>query len=441
MGNVDEVPQLTQITDGTKDNQYESDDNEHGYSHFTRGDIKQIKRYAEEILQHERSTIQVKSDGTVIITPHPRQLPNEILARIIHHVDEATLPHYIITEGRQPDQQRDLHTCTLVNRQFYAIANPLLWQEPVFDVDTMHLQQWLDGLAATEQSLGNHVKKLQLDNATCTDIQLLLLMTHVRHLETLSIENLNFTNEFSPITSTGLQHLPRYCSQLTSLKLFNIHLSDATIRAIGQHCRRLCQLTVHANVGLSDDLLAALANCPLQQIALSYDATEGMLTEKMVMDMTRFQDLTHLDLTLFEPSSLIMTIANNKITTGVPWPHLKYLSLDLCEDIDDATLICFIKAHPHLQEIRLKDAIALTDASLAAMAVSLCDLRGCIFTRMNGISSRGARQWIQNCQRLERVQFRQCDQIKATDILETLDDDNSDYLRLDEHDIVKIRSA
>ncbi|ORY95186.1 hypothetical protein BCR42DRAFT_430637 [Absidia repens] len=112
-----------------------------------------------------------------------------------------------------------------------------------------------------------------------------------------------------------------------------------------------------------------------------------------------------------------MTISNNKITTGVPWPHLKYLSLDLCYDIDDATLICFIKAHPHLQEIRLKEARALTDASLAAMA------------------------WIQNCQRLKRVQFRQCRQIKATDILETLDDDNSDYLCLDEHDIAKIRSG
>ncbi|ORZ07077.1 hypothetical protein BCR42DRAFT_426324 [Absidia repens] len=436
MGN--EVPQLTQRTDGTKDNQYESDDTEHGYCHFTRGDIKQIKRYTEEILQHERSTIQVKSDGTVIITPHPRQLPNEILARIIHHIDETTQPAYILFGSRHPDQQRDLHACTLVNRQFYALANPLLWQELEFH-DTIHLQRLLDGLAASEQSLGNHVRKIQLNNVACTDAQLLLLMTHVRHLETLSLENVNFTNDFPPITNTSLQHLPRYCSQLTSLKLFNIGLSDATIRAIGQHCRRLCQLTLCGY--LSDDGLATLASCPLQRLQLFHEDIENMLTEKMVMDMIRFQDLTHLDLSLFEPSSLIMTISNNKITTGVPWPHLKYLSLDLCYDIDDATLICFIKTHPHLQEIRLKEARALTDASLAAMAVSLCDLRRCIFEMMNGISSRGARQWIQNCQRLKRVQFRQCRQIKATDILETLDDDNSDYLCLDEHDIAKIRSG
>lgn len=71
---------------------------------FIGGDHKQMKRYAEEILQHERRTIQVNPDGTVIIIPHPRQLPNEILARIIDHVNE-TLQRY---SYRRVGQQHDL---------------------------------------------------------------------------------------------------------------------------------------------------------------------------------------------------------------------------------------------------------------------------------------------------------------------------------------------
>ncbi|ORY95187.1 hypothetical protein BCR42DRAFT_457622 [Absidia repens] len=88
--------------------------------------------HGEKFFSMNEAPFKSKSDGTVIITPHPRQLPNEILARIIHHIDETTQPAYILFGSRHPDQQRDLHACTLVNRQFYALANPLLWQELEF---------------------------------------------------------------------------------------------------------------------------------------------------------------------------------------------------------------------------------------------------------------------------------------------------------------------
>ncbi|ORZ06521.1 hypothetical protein BCR42DRAFT_160305 [Absidia repens] len=182
-----------------------------------------MKRYAEGLLQHERSNIQVKPDDTVIITLHLQQLPNEILAHIIHYVLE---PEHVMSQpdSRQIDQQLDLCTCILVNKQFYAVAYPLLWREPVLSSDLTQLQRMIDYLVTKEPPMGHYVRKLRLDNITCNDNELLRLMTHIPHLETLSIGN-DTDNYLPPITSTSLQHLPHHCPHLTSLTLWRIHLS------------------------------------------------------------------------------------------------------------------------------------------------------------------------------------------------------------------------
>ncbi|ORZ07455.1 hypothetical protein BCR42DRAFT_426288 [Absidia repens] len=401
-----------------------------------------MKDYAEELLQHERSTIQVKPDGTVIITPHPQQLPNEILARIIHYVLEPE-PGTYRPDSRRVCEQLDLCTCTLVNKQFYAVAYPLLWREPVLKFNLTQLQRMIDYLATKESPMEHYVRKLDLDNITCNDTELLRLMTHIPHLETLSIANRN-DEHFPPMTSRSLQHLPHHCSHLTSLTLSHIHLSKATICAIGQHCHQLTELVFSITTGLQDDFLSALSNCPLQRIRICR-TDESILTEKLVMDMTRFQDLTELDLSILEPSGLIMKIANNlqqkNKTAVVPcWPRLKVLKLECCDDIDDATFICFIKTHPHLEFLRL-DGANLTNASLDAMAVSLRGLRKVLFNRVNGISAGGVRRWIQNCQGLAFVMFRHCNQIVKRDVLETCKDLPRGSLILKKHDIFKIRHA
>ncbi|ORZ07391.1 hypothetical protein BCR42DRAFT_426176 [Absidia repens] len=368
-----------------------SDDNEHIYSPFTGDDTKQIQRHIENSLQHERNTIQVRPDGTVIITPHFRQLPNEIQARNINHVDEASQRHpYLIDDSRPFDQRQDPYTCTLVNKRFHLEANPSLRQEPVLDVEPTNLQPLLDCLAATEQPLRYHTSRLLLKNTTCTDTELLLLMPHIRHLETLSIKNVDSTNDFSPITDTSVQHLPRYCSQLTSLEIHNIHLSGATIRSIARHCRQLTELTVHPGEGLMP-----LAN------TLQHRKTENDLT--------------------------------------TPWPHLKKLSLGHCYDVKHIIFIYFIEGHPHLQCIRLEDA-TLKDESLTDMAFRLRDLRELVLVRVNRITSGGVRRFIQKAQRLVRVECRECHQIVARNVLETYDGDE-DHLHLNEHDIAKIRGT
>ncbi|CAO3593803.1 unnamed protein product [Absidia cylindrospora] len=411
----------------SNDNQYFSD-NEHGHPHFTRGNTKQMKRYAEEILQHERSTIHVTPDGTVIITPHPRPLPNEIVAHIISYVLEAPESNMLGLESRNMIQQQDLCTCMLVNKQFYAIAYPLLWQEPVLELD---LQPLLDCLAATtKQPLGHKIKRLHLDNTTCTDTQFLRLMPHIPRLTSLSIDNIDGVQ---PLTSTSLQHVPRSCSQLTSLTLSRTTVLEATIHAIGQHCHQLTELNLKDVQGLRDDFLSALSPCPLKEIYLCLVGPERILTDTMVTALARFQDLQVISLSLCEPSHVIMMMPDM-------WPRLTALNLDRSDAIDDTTFIAFIQQHPHLQCLRL-DGAMLTDASLDAMTVSLHDFRRLILSRVHGISSAGVRRWMQHCQRLMSVELRQCDHIVASDVVETHHGDDRGCLYLNDHAIANMRRA
>ncbi|ORZ11600.1 hypothetical protein BCR42DRAFT_454088 [Absidia repens] len=429
-------------TGRTSDIQCVSDDIDQGHSQFTCIDTKQGKRYAAKILHNERSTIQGKPGSTVIITPHPpRQLPNDILARIISHVGVEPQRHPHLTNfGRQPSHRRDLYTCTLVNKQFYAIVNPLLWQDPALNLNLAHIARLLKCLTATERPLGQHIKRLLLRDGFCTDDQFLRLMTHMRHLETFELVHVDaaYTNNTTPISNTSLQQLPRYCSQLTSLSLFNIDLSEATVRAIGQHCRQLNEFLLYPSGDPpNDDWLSGLSSCPLKRLCLSNSTGGWMLTEQMVMDMTGFQDLTYLRLSLFGLSSRIMTLANNTTTT-IPWPHLETLDLDHCDETDDATFIRFISTHPQLRFISL-EATALTDASLDALAMLRRDLREFVLIKVKGISSGGVRRLIQNCQGLVLAQFRECDQLVPSDVCETLDNNFGNALYLYENEIAKIR--
>ncbi|ORZ07333.1 hypothetical protein BCR42DRAFT_495918 [Absidia repens] len=366
------------------------DDNEYGDSHFTRGDTKKIRRYAEEIVHHERSTIQVKPDGTVVITPHPRQLPNEILACIIDHVAEPLDPYDPVCHRPWFEEQNDLYTCTLVNKQFYSVANHLLWQEPKLKVGRRHMQRLLDCLAATEQPMGQSIRRLVLRNTTCDDYKLLLLMPHIPHLESLSIENVDFTDEVSPITSRCLEHLPPHCPRLTSIELNNIQMMSDTCHEIVQYCHHLTEITVY---------------CGYELMTFANDFQRNI---------------------------------KKRDSTMVLWPHLKKLRLEDALDIDSATFIYFIETHPHLQLIHLGGAL-LTDASLDAMTVFLPNLRKLYLSDASELSSGGVRRFIQNCQELVRVELRQCEFV-ISDLLETHDDDG-DHLYLNENDIAKIRGA
>ncbi|ORZ07471.1 hypothetical protein BCR42DRAFT_495998 [Absidia repens] len=223
------------------------------------GDTKQMNA-TPRTLQHERSNIQVKPDDTVIITLH---LHNSRMKS--WHTLSIT---FLSLNIRQIDQQLDLCTCILVNKQFYAVAYPLLWREPVLSSDLTQLQRMIDYLHLDRETGDGYDKISRLDR-----------------VETLDLRT------FRPY---------------------------------------------HGN-----------------------------------------RQQTQQD-------------------SGVPcWPRLQVLNLNCCDDIDDATFICFINTHPHLQELRLEGA-NLTNASLDAMAVSL---RGCLrkvwFIRVHGISAGGVRRWIQ----------------------------------------------
>ncbi|ORZ07323.1 hypothetical protein BCR42DRAFT_495914 [Absidia repens] len=367
-----------------------SDDNEYGDSHFTGGDTKKIRCYAEEIVHHERSTIQVKPDGTVSIIPHPRQLPNEILACIIDYVAEPAHPHGCKFNSRELAQQIDLYTCTLVNKQFNSVANRVLWQEPILDIGPVHMQQLLDCLAATEQPMGQYIRRLVLLDNTCDSSRLLRPVTHRSDLQGFFIGNEDFSNEVSPIASGSLEHLPRRCPRLfTPEPNYYQTLGDISC-AIAHYCHHLTELYV----------------------ACGYDiVTSANIFQRNIKKMD---------------------------STMVLWPHLKILRLSHAFDIDSTSFIYFIERHPHLELIYLVGA-HLMDASLDAMTVFLPNLCKLFLDDASEISPGGMHRLIQHCQKLMLVEFGRC-KFVASDHLE-MHNDHWHRLILKENNITKIRDA
>ncbi|ORZ06216.1 hypothetical protein BCR42DRAFT_173354 [Absidia repens] len=420
-----------------------------------RSDTKQIKYHGDALSQHQP------------ITSPSRHLPDEILSRIIYQVTSNQQDDSHQSKDRQVEEQQDLYHCTLINKQFYAIANPLLWEAPVLYMDPKRLHQLLDCLArSTEQQqqqqkpLGHFIRTLVLYNTFCTDTQLLQLMPLIPHVTMLSIQNDRYAmgelDALPMITNTSLQHLPFYCSQLTSLDLSFIHLSTATVHALGHHCHQLGDLVLFFDTKPPEGLFSTLGHCPLETLRITGNGqTHCGLTVTMAMDMiARFQHLTSLELTHIDPFNLIMKLAqnnNNNINDGenkttrtcaVPWPHLKTLDIEPCYELDDATFIAFINTHPHLQQIHVM-APHLTDASLDAMAAHLGDLRDVYFSGMDEISMDGVCRLVRHCPRLVSMRFRSCEQMVACACLLVVDGGANEGFSLDlgEKEFVKIRSA
>ncbi|ORZ07328.1 hypothetical protein BCR42DRAFT_426069 [Absidia repens] len=378
-------------TGRTSDIQCVSDDKKYGNSHFTHGDTEKMERYDEEMIHHERSTIQVISDDTVTNLPHLRRLPNEILECIIDHAAGLLIPHNSVCHNGRWfgfEQQRALYTCTLVNKQFHSVANRVLWQEPTLYVSRTHMQQLLDCLGATEKPLGQYIRRLVLLDTSCADSQYLRPMGQISDLEAFLNGTEDFTTKVSPLTSSSnLEYLPRRCPRLFTPEPNNNQTLGDTGRAIAHYCHHLTELSV----------------------TCGYD---------------------------------IMTSANlfqrNNIKKMVLWPHLEILRLDHAFDIDSTTFIDFIKSHPHLELIRLRDA-HLTDASLDALTVFLPHLRQLLLDNASEFSSGALLRLIQHCQKLVLVELLKC-KFMMTDLLETLDNDVHE-VSLKENDIANIRRA
>ncbi|ORZ07199.1 hypothetical protein BCR42DRAFT_456172 [Absidia repens] len=361
-------------------------------------------------------------------TSHRPQLPTEIIVQVLQYVTQI----------------HDLYTCSLVNKQFFAISSPLLWKSPKLNNKGI-LRHFIACLTMADQpqlqeslSIGRYIRTLDLDDWFWTDTEFLQLLPHVPYLEELKIIYKRCRKR--TITNASLQYLPRLCPRLTSLSITRRTLSHHTIFQLGHHCRQLKHLALYLCGDLPPDTLILLKDCPLESLLISFVNRNDPLNHRIVADLPIFDRLTHLVLwntsvdlvnSLFPPppssspsasSSLLpaqalptTTTPNNSTSTSTStstsisisisdsiaksnravrsWPHLAKLLLRSCQHLTDATFIPFIQAHPCLQEIDLHDA-EFTDASLEVMAEALPQLARLNLAYNRQISGLGMRRFL-----------------------------------------------
>ncbi|CAO3601037.1 unnamed protein product [Absidia cylindrospora] len=209
----------------------ELDSTDTNYNNFELdfADKNHLKHYAHEIIDYTATEIQIKHNGTVFLTPHFRQFPSELVSLIVRYCLE----------------QQNLCALSLVSKQFYVIANPLLWHAPKIPDDTA-VDKFLNSVAKCRSlTTTGFIRKMEFSSNHWNNICFSLLIPHLCHLEELTI-----CSSVS-IDNTSFRHLPRHCPNLKSLQLNFRCISSTTFAELGKHCYQLRQVTLISTTYIS----------------------------------------------------------------------------------------------------------------------------------------------------------------------------------------------
>ncbi|ORZ04750.1 hypothetical protein BCR42DRAFT_428918 [Absidia repens] len=392
-----------------------------------------LKVQYTEVFCHSTNTLDRQPDGSVVIVPHYRELPNEIVSCIVDHVST----------------QQDLYACTLVNKQFHEEANPLLWYSPELNNETS-LNRILSYLSDADQPsiLAQFIRKLYLKGNHWTNTYLSLLMPYLRQLQQLEIDGSGSYHDSVNITSDSLKHLPRHCRNLESLNIKGIDPCKSFFFELGRHCHQLYELYLDSCFHLSPNTFNWLAACPLESLHIEFKSLHNKaLSDQLVTDLIRFHLLTDLKIEGLDFQLLLTKWTsshnNSNTTTTTPssiWPYLTRLHLSSMSSANDATFIPFIKSHSQLQDLDLHGNSNFTDAALASMGGCLPLLTRLSVAGNAVITHQGIRRLIRNSRRLSFIDIRCCKEIKPGPML-GLAASESSVVTLDQALINRIRQA
>ncbi|ORZ07196.1 hypothetical protein BCR42DRAFT_426508 [Absidia repens] len=366
------------------------------------GGAPQINRYAHEILDHERSTVELKPGGAILITPHPRDLPGEIVSLILHHV------------GRY---QPDLYSLSLVNKQFHAIINPLLWEAPTLLFEKA-VHRFASGLADTrhETSPGRHVAKLIVIGEDWSDTDLSLLLPHVRHLKELTI------HAHTNITEASFIHLPRHCRELTHVTIFETNaINEHTMVQLTQHCHHLQNLQLILCPRLPDHTFVALGNAVLWIIHAIRQWPRIKSLDVADIPSALVQELLSLPTNNNHNSHPLLEQQQQQDQPPLPWPHLQSLSVGNCSDMDNTRLLPFLQAHPHVSELRIQNCgihlFTFDDESVSVetMAAALPCLTSLRLSHNYNVTASALRRLVVCCPQLTALTLYHCHRVTAAD--------------------------
>ncbi|CAO3601251.1 unnamed protein product [Absidia cylindrospora] len=209
---------------------------------------------------------------------------------------------------------------------------------------------------------------------------------------------------------------------------------------MGRYCRQLRQLYLGNCSLLQPNMLKPLIqHCPLEDLTM-FGCNMNGYEETTIMDTMLCQHLTTLELSgpSHTTTKALFLLAAASTTS---WPRLTKFFFRDCMTLDDPTWLAFIKTHPQLQDISLRDAWRLTDNSLDAMSVWLPHLTHVRIINNEKLSPEGVRRLIRNASScLVSIRLIHCTRIQESDFPDLAFPDLFDYMiELDDVAIGKIR--
>ncbi|ORZ07119.1 hypothetical protein BCR42DRAFT_397415 [Absidia repens] len=317
--------------------------------------------------------------------------------------------------------QRDLYACALVSRQWYAVANPLLWRSLMVKNVASFTNIHTTLTESNHAFLQHHIQSI---NFGCT----LSTPAFEASIRYAGYPRFVLARQAPHVTNNRLRPLLQRCQNLSFFGLGWSPITQSSMITLGQHCRQLRSLHLQNCRGLGCAIFPALAACRLlEEITVIGCRLDGMrfprTAEATANVLVGFDRLTRLKLddppndfsqcllgplTSTSDADSADDDTDDDMPTIVTWPRLVHLWLNRCEDIGDMYTIAFVRTHPHLQSLYVYGG-RLTDATLRTMMNCLPGIVDVGLVGNFDITHRGVRRLVQNCPALIWVQLFGCD--------------------------------
>lgn len=194
------------------------------------------------------------------------------------------------------------------------------------------------------------------------------LIHNCANLQVLELENRNFEMD------TILVEVSRCCSQLTTLRIDGVGISDYGLQNIIQNCSKLETLRFRYGDGVTDTSLLQIAKSCNVLRSLTLDFWNKF--NRLSLSDQAIKNLLQSCANLTE-----LSLCNCLILTGTCFPengffpNLQYLNLSECIQLNDFAIRRITEICPELRHLELNNLNNLTPASLEAIALGCPKLK------------------------------------------------------------------
>ena len=236
---------------------------------------------------------------------------------------------------------------------------------------------------------------LQYMHNAITDYDVAVLVQNCRNLADLKLYMCNFVTKLpladtpecssklrrlyieycSSITDAGVISLVRYASNLCTLCLFCLPVSDAAIQAVGTYCPRLGELAVTHCTALTDNAFTTLNISSLWYLDVTGTRVTGTFAAHVFQKGSALKNML----------ALHCAHLNADLVHALPERHarLSLLRLGAVNRLTESDWLLLSTKFPNLHSLRICDSVAVNDAVAQSFNDNCPKLTKATLTRCN----------------------------------------------------------